>query len=210
MITGVGGTGVVTVGQLIGTAAHLEGRGVSVLDMAGLAQKGGAVYSHVRLAPGAEDLFATRIATGEADLLLGCDLIVSASHEALSKVRAGRTRAAINTAESPTAEFIRNPDWHGHGADLEQRIRGAVGLEADCALIDAQGLATALMGDAIYTNPFMLGFAWQRGWLPVRLESLMRAIELGGMQHDVKREMHPQRCRKCLASSPRDPTAKDV
>jgi indolepyruvate ferredoxin oxidoreductase len=180
VITGVGGTGVVTVGQLIGTAAHLEGRGVSVLDMAGLAQKGGAVYSHVRLAPGAADLFATRIATGEADLLIGCDLIVSASDEALSKLRAGRTRAVINTAESPTAEFIRNPDWHCHGTELEQRIRAAVGLEADCAAVDAQALATALMGDAIYTNPFMLGFAWQRGWLPLRIESLMRAIELNG------------------------------
>jgi indolepyruvate ferredoxin oxidoreductase len=182
VITGVGGTGVVTVGQLIGTAAHLEGRSVSVLDMAGLAQKGGAVYSHVRLAAGADDLFATRIATGEADLLLGCDLIVSAGHEALSKIRPGRTRAVINTAESPTAEFVRNPDWQCRGADLEQLIRQAIGTEAECALVDAQALATALMGDAIFTNPFMLGFAWQRGWLPVRLESLMRAIELNGAQ----------------------------
>ena len=180
VITGVGGTGVVTVGQLIGTAAHLEGRGVSVLDMAGLAQKGGAVYSHVRLGATADDLFATRIATGEADLVLGCDLIVSAGHEALSKIRPGRTRAVINTAESPTAEFIHNPDWHCRGADLEQRIRHAIGAESDCAMVDAQALATALMGDAIFTNPFVLGVAWQRGWLPVRHESLMRAIELNG------------------------------
>jgi len=187
LITGVGGTGVVTIGQLIGTAAHLEGRGVSVLDMAGLAQKGGAVYSHVRLAPTAGDLFATRIATGEADLLLGCDLIVSAGDETISKVRLGRTRAVVNTAESPTAELIRNPDWHCHGAELEQRIRQAIGAEADCALVDAQALATALIGDAIYTNPFMLGFAWQRGWLPVRLESLMRAIELNGTAVETNR-----------------------
>jgi indolepyruvate ferredoxin oxidoreductase len=180
VITGVGGTGVVTVGQLIGTAAHLEGRGVSVLDMAGLAQKGGAVYSHVRLAPGADDLFATRIATGEADLVLGCDLIVSAGHETLSKIRPGRTHAVINTAESPTAEFVRDPDWQCRATDLERRIGEAIGHEADCALVDAQALATALMGDAIFTNPFMLGFAWQRGWLPVRHESLMRAIELNG------------------------------
>jgi indolepyruvate ferredoxin oxidoreductase len=180
VITGVGGTGVVTVGQLIGTAAHLEGCGVSVLDMAGLAQKGGAVYSHVRLAASSEDLFATRIATGEADLLLGCDLIVSASHEALSKVRPGRTRAVLNTAESPTAEFVRDPDWQSGAAELEQRICQAIGAESDCARIDAQALATGLMGDAIYTNPFMLGFAWQRGWLPLRHESLMRAIELNG------------------------------
>jgi indolepyruvate ferredoxin oxidoreductase len=187
VITGVGGTGVVTVGQLIGTAAHLEGRGVSVLDMAGLAQKGGAVYSHVRLAAAPDDLYATRIATGEADLILGCDLIVSAGTETLSKVRPGRTRAVINTAESPTAEFIRDPDWHCHGGDLEQRIREAIGREQDCALVDAQALATALMGDAIFTNPFVLGFAWQRGWLPLRRESLMRAIELNGAAVEANR-----------------------
>jgi len=187
VITGVGGTGVVTVGQLIGTAAHLEGRGISVLDMAGLAQKGGAVYSHVRLAARPDDLFATRIATGEADLLLGCDLIVSAGNETLSKVGPGRTRAVINTAESPTAEFIRDPDWHCHGAELEQRIRQAIGRDEDCALVDAQSLATALMGDAIFTNPFVLGFAWQRGWLPLRHESLMRAIELNGTAVEANR-----------------------
>ena len=180
VITGVGGTGVVTIGQLIGTAAHLEGRGVSVLDMAGLAQKGGAVYSHVRLAQTPGDLYATRIATGEADLLLGCDLIVSAGQEALSKIRSGRTRALINTADSPTAEFVRNPDWHSHSSELEQSIRAAIGQDADFVAIDANLFATALIGDAIYTNPFLLGYAWQRGWLPVRRESLVRAIELNG------------------------------
>jgi len=180
VITGVGGTGVVTIGQLIGTAAHLEGRGVSVLDMAGLAQKGGAVYSHVRLAQTPGDLYSTRIATGEADLLLGCDLIVSGGQEALSKIRSGRTRALINTAESPTAEFVRNPDWHSHSNELEQRIRAAIGQDGDFTAIDANSLATALIGDAIYTNPFLLGYAWQRGWLPLRRESLVRAIELNG------------------------------
>jgi len=180
VITGVGGTGVVTIGQLIGTAAHLEGRGVSVLDMAGLAQKGGAVYSHVRLATSADDLYATRIATGEADLLIGCDLIVSASHEALSKFHVGRTRAVVNTAESPTAEFVNNPDWQCKAEALQRRIGEAIGSEADCAMIDAQALATALLGDAIYANPFLLGFAWQRGLLPLRRESLLRAIELNG------------------------------
>ena len=188
VITGVGGTGVVTIGQLIGTAAHLEGRGVSVLDMAGLAQKGGAVFSHVRLAESSRDLYATRIATGEADLVLGCDLIVSAGHETLSKIRPGRTRAVVNTAESPTAEFVRNPDWQCHATDLEQRIAAAIGGDSDFARIDAQELATTLMGDAIFTNPFMLGFAWQRGWLPVRHESLMRAIELNGTAVEANRQ----------------------
>jgi len=178
VIAGVGGTGVVTIGQLIGTAAHLEGRGVSVLDMAGLAQKGGAVFSHVCMADDASALYATRIATGEADLLIGCDLIVSASPESLSKIRAGHTRAVINVAESPTAEFVADPDWQCHGESLQQRISDAVGGRPECSLVDAQSLATALMGDAIYANPLLLGFAWQRGLLPLRSESLLRAIEL--------------------------------
>jgi indolepyruvate ferredoxin oxidoreductase len=181
VITGVGGTGVVTIGQLLGMAAHLEGRGLSVLDMAGLAQKGGAVFSHVQIAPAPEDLYATRIAMGEADLILGCDLITTTSSESLSKIHAGRTRAVINTAESPTADFVKNPDWQfGAGAQIQQ-LREAVGSESDFALLDASGLATALMGDAIYTNPFVMGYAWQRGWIPLRHESLARAIELNGV-----------------------------
>ena len=127
VVTGVGGTGVVTIGQLLGMAAHLEGRGVSVLDMAGLAQKGGAVFSHVQIAPTPADLYATRIAMGEADLVLGCDLIVTTSNEALSKIQPGKTRAVVNTAETPTAEFVRNPDWKFGGGGLAQQVRDAVG-----------------------------------------------------------------------------------
>ncbi len=181
VITGVGGTGVVTIGQLLGMAAHLEGHGASVLDMAGLAQKGGAVFSHVRIARTPEDLYSTRIAMGEADLLLGCDLVVSTSNEALSKIRSGATRAVINSSESPTADFVKNPDWQFAGATMQQQVRDAVGTDAGCAFVDANQLTTALMGDAIYTNPFVLGFAWQRGWIPLRHETLIRAIELNGV-----------------------------
>jgi indolepyruvate ferredoxin oxidoreductase len=181
VVTGVGGTGVVTIGQLLGMAAHLEGRGLSVLDMAGLAQKGGAVFSHVQIAARPQDLFATRIAMGEADLVLGCDLIVTTSNEALSKMQAGKTRAVINTAESPTADFVRNPDWQFAGASLTQQVRDAVGGQENCAFVDATGLATALLGDAIYTNPFVLGYAWQKGWIPLAHETLVRAIELNGV-----------------------------
>jgi indolepyruvate ferredoxin oxidoreductase len=181
VITGVGGTGVVTIGQLMGMAAHLEGKGLSVLDMAGLAQKGGAVFSHVQIAPRPEDLYATRIAMGEADLLLGCDLIVSTSNEALSKLHAGRTRAVVNSSESPTADFVRNPDWQFAGGTMTQQLREAVGVDANCAFVDANALTTALMGDAIYTNPFVLGYAWQKGWLPLAYETLLRAIELNGV-----------------------------
>jgi indolepyruvate ferredoxin oxidoreductase len=187
VITGVGGTGVVTIGQLLGMAAHLEGKGVSVLDMAGLAQKGGAVFSHVQIAPRQQDLFATRIAMGDADVLLGCDLVVTSSNEALSKVHTNRTRALVNTSESPTADFVRNPDWQFGSPGLAQQVREAVG-DSECAFVDANALATALMGDAIYTNPFMLGYAWQKGWLPLGYETMVRAIELNGVAVDNNRK----------------------
>ena len=187
VITGVGGTGVVTIGQLLGMAAHLEGKGVSVLDMAGLAQKGGAVFSHVQIAPRQQDLFATRIAMGDADVLLGCDLVVTSSNEALSKVHTNRTRALVNTSESPTADFVRNPDWQFGSPSLAQQVREAVG-DGECAFVDANALATALMGDAIYTNPFMLGYAWQKGWLPLAYETMVRAIEINGIAVDNNRK----------------------
>ncbi len=188
VITGVGGTGVVTIGQLLGMAAHLEGRGLSVLDMAGLAQKGGAVFSHVQIAPKPEDLFATRIAMGEADLIIGADLIVTTSNEALSKIQSGKTRAVVNTSETPTAEFVRNPDWQFGGTSLGRELRDAIGSDADAAFVDANALATAIMGDAIYTNPFLMGFAWQKGWIPLAHETLLRAIELNAVAVDANKK----------------------
>ncbi|CAG9166130.1 indolepyruvate ferredoxin oxidoreductase family protein [Cupriavidus respiraculi] len=179
LVTGIGGTGVVTIGGLLGMAAHLERKGVTVLDMAGLAQKGGAVLSHVQIAPTPDDLHATRIATGEARLVIGCDAIVSASAEALSKVQCGRTAAAINSASTPTAEFLANPKWTFPGASAENDIRAGVGER--CAFIDANAWAVTLLGDAIYANPLLLGYAWQQGWVPLSLDSLMRAIELNAV-----------------------------
>jgi indolepyruvate ferredoxin oxidoreductase len=179
LITGVGGTGVVTIGQLIGMAAHLEGRGVSVLDMAGLAQKGGEVSSHVQISRDPEALHATRIATGEANLVIGCDLVVTANREAISKMREGATRVVANTANSPTSDFVRNPDWQFPGSNMEADIRAAAGDA--CVFVDANRIVVALLGDALYTNPFMLGFAWQKGWLPLTGEALRRAIELNGV-----------------------------
>jgi indolepyruvate ferredoxin oxidoreductase len=171
LVTGVGGTGVVTIGGLLGMAAHLENKGVTVLDMAGLAQKGGAVLSHVQIAAKPDDLHATRIAMGEADLVIGCDAIVSATDEVIS-MQTGRTRAVVNTAQTPTAAFIKDPNWQFPGLSAEQDIRNAVG-EA-CDFIDASALAVALLGDAIYTNPLVLGYAWQKGWMPLTLEALVR------------------------------------
>ncbi len=180
LVTGVGGTGVVTIGALLGMAAHLEGKGVSVLDQTGLAQKGGAVHSHVRLAANPEDIHAVRIAAGEGDLLLGCDLVVSASAEIIDRVKAGRTRAIVNVHESPIGEFTRNPDLEFPAAELERLIAHAIGADA-LEVFAGQRLATALMGDSIATNPFMLGYAWQKGTIPLSRQAIERAIELNAV-----------------------------
>jgi indolepyruvate ferredoxin oxidoreductase len=179
LVTGVGGTGVVTIGGLLGMAAHLENKGVSVLDMAGLAQKGGAVLSHVQIAATPDELHATRIATGEARLVLGCDAIVSSSAEVLSRTQRGVTKAVINSGATPTAQFVRDPQWAFPGDQIQGDLRESIG--EDCDFIDANRLALALLGDSLYANPLLLGFAWQRGWLPVSHESLDRAIELNGV-----------------------------
>ncbi len=183
LVTGVGGTGVVTLGALIGMAAHIDGKGVSVLDMTGLAQKFGAVYSHLRIADRPEDIHAARIATGEANALIGGDLVVSAGSEALAKLQSGHTRAVVNVAETPTAEFTHNPDWQFPLARMEDSLRDACGAgrTPGCILfLDAQQLARRLMGDAIYANTLLLGVAWQRGLVPVSQEAIDKAFELNG------------------------------
>ena len=180
LVTGVGGTGVVTIGALIGMAAHIEGKGCSVLDMAGLAQKGGAVVSHVRLAPQPEDLHSVRISAGGARLVLGCDLVVAAGFEALSKVQAGKTLAVINSHEAITGDFTRDRDYHFPGQALAEHIVNATG-SGGADFVEATRLATALLGDSIATNPFMLGYAWQKGLVPLSEAALMQAIELNGV-----------------------------
>ncbi|MFM0348188.1 indolepyruvate ferredoxin oxidoreductase family protein [Paraburkholderia sp. RL17-347-BIC-D] len=185
LVTGVGGTGVVTIGGLLGMAAHLESKGVTVLDMAGLAQKGGAVLSHVQIAATPDQLHATRVATGEARLILGCDAIVSASAEVLARTQRGITKAVINSGATPTAQFVRDPHWTFPADQTQNDLRESMG--EDCAFLDANRLALALLGDTLYANPLLLGFAWQRGWLPVSYESLDRAIELNGVAVEKNR-----------------------
>ena len=187
IVTGVGGTGVVTIGQIMAMAAHLQGKACSVLDMTGLAQKGGAVMSHVRLADKAEDIQSTRVGTGMADLVIGCDLIVTAGKDALSRMGDGRTFAAINTNGTPTSTFIKNPDWQFPAESAESEIRKACGADR-VDLIDAGAIATALMGDTIATNMFILGYAWQKGWVPLAEAALMRAIELNGVAIGFNKE----------------------
>ncbi|HEY4542374.1 MAG TPA: indolepyruvate ferredoxin oxidoreductase family protein, partial [Noviherbaspirillum sp.] len=166
LVAGVGGTGVVTIGQILAVAAHAEGKGCSVLDMSGLAQKGGPVMSHVRLADHPDDIHSTRVGTGAADLVIGCDVIVTASRDALSRMGEGRTYAAVNSTGAPTAAFVKNPDWQFPGAAAEDSIRAACGNER-VDIVDAGKVATALMGDSIATNMFMLGYVWQKGWVPL-------------------------------------------
>ncbi|HJV50245.1 MAG TPA: indolepyruvate ferredoxin oxidoreductase family protein [Noviherbaspirillum sp.] len=187
LVTGVGGTGVVTVGQILAMAAHVEGKGCSVLDMTGLAQKGGAVMSHVRLADRPEDIHSTRVGTGAADLVIGCDAIVTGSRDALSRMGEGRTHAAVNTAGSPTAAFVKNPNWQFPGAAAENDIRNACGRDR-VDFVDAGHVATALMGDAIASNMFMLGYVWQKGWVPLSEAALMKAIELNGVSVEFNKQ----------------------
>ncbi len=180
LVTGVGGSGVVTIGQLLGMAAHIEGKEVSVLDMAGLAQKGGAVYSHVQIAKQPQLLFSTRIATGEADLLIGCDMVVAAGQESLSKMRPTITRGVINSDVTPTSDLIRERDHALPMAGLKSNILQAAGHQ-EMEFIDANQLAIKHLGDAIYTNPLLLGFAWQKGWIPLSIQAIEKAVELNGM-----------------------------
>ena len=187
VVTGIGGTGVVTVGQILAVAAHIEGKGCSVLDMSGLAQKGGPVTSHVRIAARQDQLHSTRVGTGGADLVIGCDLIVSSQHDALSRMGEGRTWAAINTTGAPTAAFVRNADWQFPGASAEANIQAACGA-GRVDFLDAGTIATALMGDTIATNMFMLGYAWQKGRVPLTEAALMRAIELNGVSIDFNKK----------------------
>ena len=187
LITGVGGMGVITLGALIGMAAHLDGKGISTLDMTGLAQKYGAVFSHLRIADRPEDIHAARIATGEAHAVLGGDLVVSASTEALSKMLEGRTRAVVSCTETPTADFTRNRDWHFPLSGLKTQLADTLGAN-HVQFIDAQHLATRLMGDALYGNMLLLGYAWQLGLVPVSAAALDRAIALNGAAVDANRQ----------------------
>jgi indolepyruvate ferredoxin oxidoreductase len=180
LVAGVGGTGVVTVGQILAMAAHVEGKGAIVLDQSGLAQKGGPVMSHVRLAQHQADLHSTRVGTGSADLVIGCDQIVVASRDALSRMGEGRTWAAVNATGATTAAFVKNPDWQFPAEGSRGALLQACGAD-NVDFVDAGQIATALMGDAIATNMFMLGYAFQKGHVPLAESSLMKAIELNGV-----------------------------
>jgi len=185
LVTGVGGTGVVTIGALMGIAAHIENKGVLVLDMAGMAQKGGAVMSHIRIAARPQDLHAARVAASQADLILGCDMMVAASKDAAAMSNRSRTIALLNTDVAPTGSFARNPDWQASQEGLQSQVAASVSIVEP---VDATSIATSLLGDALATNMFLLGYAWQKGWIPLAEASLMRAIELNGAAVAMNKE----------------------
>jgi len=178
-VAGIGGTGVITIGALLGMAAHLERKGISLLDVTGLAQKNGPVASHIRVARRPEDLHSTRIPKGGADLMLGCDIVVATGLDGMEKLSSTRSRAIVNTHVAPTADFASNPDLELSSSGMESRIATAVG-ERRGEFVDATQLATALLGDAIGANLFLVGYALQRGLMPIGLPALERAIELNG------------------------------
>ncbi len=179
-LTGVGGTGVVTAGALLGMAAHIEGKGCGIIDMAGLAQKGGAVVSHIKIAAAPEQIRAIRISVGGTDLLLGCDLLVSAGDAVVRTLQDGRSRVLVNTHELMTGAFTRDPDFELPINLMQERLVRAVGSEA-ASFVNATRLAEGLLGDTIAANLFMLGVAYQKGWIPLHAESIEQAVELNGI-----------------------------
>ena len=186
VVTGIGGTGVVTIAALLGMAAHLEGKGIAAIDMIGLAQKGGAVLSHLKIANDPKEIGSPRVAAGGAALLLGCDQVVAASKAALSTLRVGVTHAVVNAEQTFTGDFTRNADFAFPAERLRHAISAATG-DGRTSFVDATRIATALIGDSIATNLFMVGFAWQRGLLPLGLDALVRAIELNGVAVPMNR-----------------------
>jgi indolepyruvate ferredoxin oxidoreductase len=180
VVAGVGGTGVITIGQLLGMAAHIEGKGIVTQDSAGLAQKGGATWSHVLIGNRPDDIRTTRVSMAAADLVIGCDPIVTASKETVLRMREGRTRVALNSYSTPTAAFVKNGNWANPAQACAAEIAKAVGPQSVWSF-NTDVAATKLMGDSIYTNPMLLGYAWQKGLIPLGRESLLRAMELNGV-----------------------------
>ncbi len=179
IVTGIGGTGIVTIGAIVGMAAHLEGKGVGIIDMAGLAQKGGAVSSHIRIANTPDDIHAIRVAAGGADLVLGGDIVVVGAKKVLGAMKVGSTRVIVNTAEFLPGDFTRNAEFSLPTERLKRAIIGHAGRERS-HFVDAGRLATALLGNSIGANMFMLGYAYQLGALPLSADSIERAIEMNG------------------------------
>jgi indolepyruvate ferredoxin oxidoreductase len=180
LITGIGGTGVVTIGHILGMAAHMEGKGAALIDMVGISQKNGAVVTHLKIGASPEEIAAVRVARGQADLILGCDLVTSASERILSAASRSRSHAVINSHEIMPAQFAHDRNFDVQGAALGLRIAAAVKPGA-LSTVDATDIATRLFGDSIAANLFTLGFAWQKGLIPVTQDAIAEAVTLNGV-----------------------------
>ncbi|QNG43463.1 indolepyruvate ferredoxin oxidoreductase family protein [Sphingobium yanoikuyae] len=182
IVTGIGGTGVITVGAILTMAAHLDGVQATSLDLTGLAQKYGAVASHIHLARSGQKLPSYRLSEREADIVLGCDLIVTAGKEATDRMDAKWTRAIVNIDLAPTRDFARNPDWNPHADDLLALVKSKV---SDLTPLAANSIARQWLGDPLMANLFVLGVAWQKGWIPVSRKAIEDAIRLNGVGVDA-------------------------
>ncbi|MDE2601657.1 MAG: indolepyruvate ferredoxin oxidoreductase family protein [Bradyrhizobium sp.] len=178
-VAGVGGTGVLTIGALLGMAAHIEGKASMILDMSGLAQKGGAVLSHVRLSEHTADVTCSRIVTGTADLVLAADEVVAASKDVMTLCEANRTSGIINSHLIPTADFVLNRDFNFQGRKINSVLETA--LRKDASFFDFTKPAETLLGDSIATNILMMGYAYQKGLLPLTAKAIEQAIEVNGV-----------------------------
>jgi indolepyruvate ferredoxin oxidoreductase len=199
LVTGIGGTGVLTVSAILGMAAHLEGKGCSIMDMTGMAQKNGAVLSHLRLAPTRGEIYSTRIGAASAAVVIGCDMVVSAGMEAMKAVRPGYTHSVINSTIVPTAQFQANKNVDFQEASLLNNIKKVNGAE-NVSTVDATRIATALLGDSIATNLFMVGYAVQKGLVPLSIETIEQAIRLNGVA--VTMNMHAFNWGRVAANDP--------
>ena len=180
LVTGIGGTGVVTIGHLLGQAAFIEGKGAALIDMVGISQKNGAVVTHIKIAETPQAISAVRVTRGGADLILGCDLVTSASGRILDAASRQRTAAVVNSHEIMPAQFTHDANFTLPGSDLTLRVAGAIKPGALHA-VDASGLAVELLGDSIAANLFTLGFAYQKGLVPVGGAAIEEAIRLNGV-----------------------------
>lgn len=181
LVAGIGGTGVLTIGALLSMASHLEGKGATILDFTGLSQKNGGVVAHVKIANSPDDIHVPRILDGTSDLMLGCDMV--AATPSIAKLGRGRSKAVINTAEVPVAEFTRNTDLFFPAQETKNEFITAIGEES-VHLLNATEIAESLFGDSIATNLFMVGFAWQKSLIPLSRHAIEQAIRLNGQAVD--------------------------
>ncbi len=212
VVAGVGGTGIVTIGQVLGMAAHLEGKSVITQDATGMAQMGGATWSHIQIADQDDALHAARVDVAMADLVLACDMVVGSQKSTLSMMQPGRTFVVLNSHVTSTAAFVRNPDWRAPGDEAMTAIARGV-APGQMGVFDAELSATQLLGQSIYSNLMLLGYAWQKGRVPLTRESLMRAIELNGVQVENNKAAFEwgRHCAHDLASVPvRDANAQVI